>query len=126
MRKIKFRAWITDSWDEEDNPVYEMCYDLAFEEYAPINDLLGSIDTLMQFTGLYDKNGKEIWEGDILKADDSNYGYGGDYDKSHDGYVYFVVPSITEMLSEDFIWYSESFKYHEVIGNIYENPKEGE
>ena len=73
MRKIKFRAWITDSWDEEDNPVYEMCYDLAFEEYAPINDLLGGIDTLMQFTGLYDKNGKEIWEGDILKADDGNY-----------------------------------------------------
>jgi uncharacterized phage protein (TIGR01671 family) len=65
MREIKFRAWLADE--------KQMTYDLAFEEYEPINDLLSGVEHLMQSTGLKDKNGVEIYEGDILKQQMTQY-----------------------------------------------------
>lgn len=64
-REIKFRAWLIPDDDFESELPY-MTYDLAFEDYAPVNEQLKSVSTLMQYTGLKDKNGKEIYEGDII------------------------------------------------------------
>ena len=61
MREIKFRMW-----DDEEKTMIDGD-SLAFEEYLPIKDLL-SQDSIMQFTGLHDKNGKEIYEGDICNC----------------------------------------------------------
>lgn len=66
-REIKFRAWLRESEGFNDEG-YKMIDDLAFEEYLPVNDQLASVKHLMQYTGLKDKVGKEIYEGDIIRG----------------------------------------------------------
>lgn len=60
MRTIKFRCWDGKTMDYEP---------LATDRYTEdsINDEFSESDSIyMQFTGLHDKNGKEIYEGDVL------------------------------------------------------------
>jgi uncharacterized phage protein (TIGR01671 family) len=71
---------------------------------------------LMQFTGLSDKNGKDIYDGDIVKRSLS-----GSNPTTTDK-VYFQNGSF--VIGEgDFIRTISSFCTLEVIGNIYENPE---
>jgi uncharacterized phage protein (TIGR01671 family) len=76
---------------------------------------------LMQYTGLKDKNKKEIFEGDILK---SILSYNG---KEKILIVYWSEPVAGFMLNDinhSFGWeFGLSFRTLEVIGNIYENPE---
>ncbi len=119
MREIKFRAW--DCLDED-------------MQYFTFNEMLssgtapslhpGSADwRLMQYTGLKDKNGKEIFEGDIVKHKEPNtMHYPG---PEHVGTITYlpdvccfrtVIPNeLYEPIHDDVII--------EVIGNIYENPE---
>jgi uncharacterized phage protein (TIGR01671 family) len=75
----------------------------------------------MQYTGLKDKNGKEIYEGDILSRKD--WGFGG-YHEDEEKYIvkpleYYLDSGEEEYHFRVHLW----SEYCEVIGNIYENPE---
>ena len=106
MREIKFRAW-------ENNQIR---YD--FWQRCDLGNYLNSIGVfkdvkIMQFTGLQDKNGKDIYEGDILKNNDYLF-------EVHYKEAGFFLRNISD--NSDWIMINEH-PYSEVVGNIYENPK---
>ena len=120
MREIKFRAWYEKekrflSWDELQDGTESL------QTY--FNNELSDVSPLMQYTGLKDKNGKEIYEGDILSTDLSRpylivcFRNGAFMVQCHDdGKDYYdLMVSINEE--------SDQVEHLEVIGNIYENPE---
>lgn len=83
----------------------------------------GLKDNWMQFTGLHDKNGKEIYEGDVLRV--------GVIEKTkqnrevvyENGAFFTLVPADKKMVSSDHLVAYYSKEEIEIIGNIYENPE---
>ena len=111
MREIKFRAWNK----EEKKMFYRDIVILFRGGWHTELDKLPILDSenaeLMQFTGLKDKHGKEIYEGDIL----------GNLKES-------ILPAdnvIVEFVHGCFIPFQIVIneKRWEVLGNIYENPE---
>lgn len=146
MREIKFRWW--------DNKYKVMVNDIRIApEYNWLvladNDAMAESDykdgTLLQFTGLHDKNGKEIWQGDVVKLP-------GTINKEMHGEFSFwevtlntIVPILSYVKSEKEThipraymtseladhFYHESLAFGEnpqtddleVIGNVFSNPE---
>jgi hypothetical protein len=104
--------WILGSDDEPSQMISGD--DLAFEEYAPLTKLL-SHKEIMQFTGLFDKNGLEIYEGDVIK---SFLGRVAVVEWEKEGrFLGFTVGSERKII------YINREPKVEIIGNIYENPE---
>lgn len=95
MRKIKFRCWFEN----------EMYYWDMLKADSPCLDYLKNAE-IMQFTGLHDKNGKEIYEGDIVHIP---YNRLGNVEVKFERGQFNVV--------------SYDIKRLTVIGNIYENKE---
>lgn len=107
MRKIKFRGWGVDT---------EMMHDLESVQKIDKWWEHGAL-VLMQFTGLLDSKGKEIYEGDIIKT---KWGGIGKIEFDDGTFVYlFEDGKNMQRLTEESIKEKES----EIIGNIYENPE---
>lgn len=140
MRPIKFRAW-----NIKDKRMFQLD-SLVFDSYSEnligivelVNFGIGEIDgkdflrkekhqwkfsevELMQFTGLLDKNGKEIFEGDIVRYDNeknclvrwSEIQARFVMDKINGGKIIESFYNFNEVIAQDL----------EIIGNIYENPE---
>jgi uncharacterized phage protein (TIGR01671 family) len=118
MREIKFRAWVTS----QDKPFMAVQGEPDLETLQSFIFHYGDEQNLMQFTGCRDKDGKEIYEGDILycisRFDNANM------------VVIFEDGEFRMVLCEKYKTYETGGGFYaircfekEVIGNIYDNPE---
>lgn len=112
MREIKFRAWT-----EPENKMINWNSLLRMNLYNifVIPEQCGVI--LMQYTGLKDKNGKEIYEGDIIQTEELTAVI--EYSEI---YAEYITTNTNQIQYEDEPLGDLRGEEIEVIGNIYENP----
>lgn len=121
QREIKFRAW--DRYMEGKHMVKVDMLDFRLgtlygkDERDFSHDMDMKFYELMQFTGLKDKNGKEIWEGDVIRC----YHEKGVIENTLGCFGFQQTrDNFTTLLD---IWERGDGHKVEVIGNIYENPE---
>ena len=141
MREIKFRAWdknekwmVYDVQNAYDGMWSERNSDEINDHYDYVSNFKSFMDeeefNFMQYTGLKDKNGVEIYEGDIVKRMylfNGAYGetYTGEvvYDKEYAGYVISRPNKHIEPKTEGLRNTLSNKSNYEVVGNVYENPE---
>lgn len=127
--KPKFRAWdkrfsefVEDFFVSEDGKIYKKSTNTGYG--IAISRETSDKVILMQSTGLFDKNGKEIFEGDVVRMRNPR-------DRRQIGMFQVVRVANSPMLgllckkltTEIFNLYEHMRNYYEVKGNIYENPE---
>ena len=117
VRRSKYR-FDTNDWDASDIYVSDPHYTLACVEIVP--------ETLGQFTGLFDKNDKKIFEGDIVKtkygrlcivvwfSNQVHCGWDLEAIRSFDNCFRTRYPDSVDLYKKDNL---------EVVGNIHDNPE---
>lgn len=134
-REILFRAKKVDGGELVEGYVVQrhgewFIYDINNSDTCRQNNYLIDEDTICQYTGLTDKNGKKIWEGDIIK-----YHFGevyapvkfGEYQSCFDStstcHVGFYVDWDKNHNFRKDLGYWIKLVDAEVVGNIFDNPE---
>lgn len=141
MREIKFRAWDKNNKQmcEVTHLKFSKCQYLnvgyrrlldrkMIDDNSLLDEKMNGTCALMQYTGLKDKNDKEIYEGDVVRqyADCDEYGcdiyfrYLIEWDNEQLAYCGNEIQS--KGLTND-RYYGTDMADYEIIGNIYENPE---
>ena len=136
MREIKFRGkrkdngeWIVGYYGYKELPDEHFIIAPTFDSQGSLNrpqyftDYLVDPETVGQYTGLKDQNGKEIYEGDIQE--------GGRFDKeikivrydTRQSRFKAVPLSLFKANAGNGGWTGYDVRDYAVIGNIYENPE---
>lgn len=136
MREIKFRLYSTEEEEmffNENIVNIDLVCNFARIENERFKGFFdfgeGEESILMQYTGLKDKNGKEIYEGDIVKykvkGSDKTYTTVMKFNEDHGAFLFGIYEGVkmpcgkkTRMNK----YTRKSVGSVEVIGNIYENP----
>ena len=124
MREIKFRAWLP--------MIKEMTQSYTLTELMDwnLNITDSEAPVWMQYTRLNDENGREIYEGDIVRADNlwgeretleifwhqNIFGWGA--------IKYDIDDSVSEILEQDYVCSGlTGYQNFKIIGNIHRNPE---
>jgi hypothetical protein len=135
MKSIKFRAWhyedrkmyfleTIDMYSRLITVTKKNEYDQECSAYCRFSEV-----EIMQYTGVTDKNGNSIYEGDILKLDRDELLKNLEPEDVSDDTLIQVVAfedgAFTARSRSGIKWGSVGgmFEYGEIIGNIYENPE---
>jgi uncharacterized phage protein (TIGR01671 family) len=118
MREIKFRAWHKGNEWQEPHMTYDVqkAYDDQygdFDERCFWEILINEDIVVMQYTGLHDKENREIYEGDILRCNYCEREIGTI--EWHEHGFWIKWPSGTLSLPNQ--------ENREIIGNLYEHPE---
>ena len=120
MREIEFRGqqintkkWVY-GYLYRNKGLYVICENIRYAEEEPI-----LLDTIGQYTGLKDKNGKKIYEGDIVKVFISGKWWIAKIIYEHSGFTI----DVTNNKELEFGRRGIIERFTEVIGNIYDNPE---
>lgn len=132
MREILFRGKdsITKSWvygalvQQQDDPLKEKAFIISYSNYQ-FGDFSEAVmhevdpETVGQCTGLVDKNGKKIFERDILSIYNSKaFLFVVEWNGNQ-----YVLKCTTNGVSDNILNVIESPEDVEVVGNIYDNPE---
>ena len=121
MREIKFRAW------DKVNKKFREDFSILIDREGSIldnkkDDYVNDDYVIQQFTGLKDKNGREIFEGDICRYKFDAQPYQQLIVQSRE--FIFVITDIREIYRiENNRFIVSNWNNVEVIGNVYESPE---
>jgi len=94
---------------------------IFYETYTDFEDGIKRDCQLMEFTGLKDKNGKEIYEGDVVRISDDGATPLRKIEHFKGGFWFMAIKTDWKFPINMII--EERLSQYEIIGNIYENPE---
>ena len=126
-RKIKYRAWLkeekkmvnVETIDFTDKSMQYLEKNEIIDAYLLRRIIFDDVE-LMQYTGIKDKNGKEIYEGDIVLIDKTNILHKTVVKFKHGAFIADIIGDNDYIYLFHFGFNKDDF---EVVGNIYENHK---